>query len=65
MPDRDEISPLIVSAVGPDPIPVRGTDGRYHVAYELAVLNAAPRTATLTKVETLADGAARRVLNAV
>ena len=30
-----------------------------------AVLNAAPRTATLTKVETLADGAARRVLNAV
>jgi hypothetical protein len=65
MPDRDEISPLIVSAVGPDPIPVRGTDGRYHVAYELAVLNAAPRTATLTKVETLTDDAARRVLTTV
>jgi hypothetical protein len=62
MPDRDEISPLVVSAVGPDPIPVRGTDGKYHVAYELEVLNAAPRAATLTRVETVTDDAARRVV---
>ena len=51
---EDELSPLIISAAGPDPIPVKGTDERYHVAYELTVLNAAPRPATLTAVDTLA-----------
>jgi hypothetical protein len=59
---RDEISPLVVTGVAPDPIPVRGTDGKYHVAYELAVLNAAPRATTLIKVETLTDDAVQRVL---
>jgi hypothetical protein len=59
---RDEISPLVVTGVAPDPIPVKGTDGKYHVAYELAVLNAAPRATTLIKVETLTDDAAHRVL---
>jgi hypothetical protein len=49
-PVRDEISPLVVTSVAPDPIPVQGTDGKYHVAYELAVLNAAPRAATLINV---------------
>jgi hypothetical protein len=62
LPDRDQISPLIVSGVAPDPIPARGTDGKYHVAYEIAVLNAAPRSATLTKVETLTGDAAQRVV---
>ena len=41
--------------MGLDPIPVRGTDGLLHVAYELEVLNTSPREATITKVETLAD----------
>jgi len=50
---EDELSPLIISALSPDPIPVKGTDERYHVAYELTVLNAAPRPATLTAVDTL------------
>ena len=40
--------------MSPDPIPVKGTDERYHVAYELTILNAAPRAATLTAVDTLA-----------
>jgi hypothetical protein len=64
-PDRDEISPLIMSVLAPDPIPVKGTDGSYQVAYELEVLNAAPRTATLTKAETLTNDAARRVATTV
>ena len=64
-PARDEISPLVITSVAPDPIPVQGTDGRYHVAYELAVLNAALRAATLIKVETLTDDAAHRVLTTV
>jgi hypothetical protein len=61
-PARDEISPLVVTGLAPDPIPVQGTDGKFHVAYDLAVLNAAPRAATLIKVETLTDDAAHRVL---
>lgn len=53
----DEISPLVISAVAPDPIPVLGSDERVHVAYELTVLNFAPRPAVITSVETLApDG---------
>ena len=60
-PDRtqsaDVISPLIIGSVAPDPTPVKGSDDRYHVAYELTVLNFAPRPATITSVETLApDG---------
>lgn len=52
----DETSPLVISAVGPDPIPVTGTDKKVHMVYELEVLNFAPGAATLTKLETLAGG---------
>lgn len=52
--DVDVASPLLITAVAPDPIPVTGTDGRVHVVYELEVLNYSPRDATLTRLETLA-----------
>jgi hypothetical protein len=53
----DVISPLIIGGVAPDPTPVKGSDDRYHVAYELTVLNFAPRPVTIISVETLApDG---------
>jgi hypothetical protein len=60
-PDRsrqtDVMSPLVISAVAPAPMPVLGTDERYHVAYEMTVLNFSPRPAVITSVETLApDG---------
>ncbi|NMN93705.1 M23 family metallopeptidase [Nocardiaceae bacterium YC2-7] len=48
--------------MNPDPIPVKGSDGKVHVSYELAVLNTAPRDATITLVETLADGADGKVV---
>jgi hypothetical protein len=51
------LTPLIITPLGLDPIPVRGTDGMFHVAYELEVLNASPRDATITVVESLADDA--------
>lgn len=51
-PTTDEMTPLLVSALS-EPIPVLGTDGRYHVAYELQVLNYSPREATLTSIETV------------
>ena len=52
----DVVAPLVITTLGPDPIPVTGTDGKVHVAYELSVLNSGPRPATITKLETLADG---------
>jgi murein DD-endopeptidase MepM/ murein hydrolase activator NlpD len=52
----DVVAPLVITTVAPDPIPVTGTDGKIHVAYELSVLNSGPRPATITKLETLVDG---------
>ncbi len=53
----DEMSPILIEALTPDPIPVRGSDERFHAAYELTVLNFAPRPATITEVQILApDG---------
>jgi hypothetical protein len=54
--DVDQISPLVITTLGPDPIAFTGTDAKIHVVYELQVFNASPRTATLTRVETLAGG---------
>ena len=52
----DVVAPLIITTVAPDPTPVTGTDGMVHVVYELEVLNVSPRPATITKIESLADG---------
>lgn len=51
-PTSDELTPLIVTTLN-EPIPVKGADGRYHVAYELHVLNASTRAARITEVETI------------
>lgn len=60
-----EFTPLIVTPLKPDPIPVLGSDGKYHVAYELVVLNTSPRDLTITRVETLAGGPRGRVVETV
>jgi hypothetical protein len=52
----DVVAPLVITTLAPDPVPVTGTDGMIHVVYELEVLNVSPRPATITKIETLADG---------
>lgn len=54
--DVDAVSPLLISALAPAPIPVTGTDGKVHVVYELEVLNFSPRDATPTRLETLDGG---------
>lgn len=54
--DVDVMAPLVITALGPDPIPVTGTDGKVHVAYEIEVLNTSPRPATITTLDTLAGG---------
>jgi hypothetical protein len=50
VPHVDELSSLVAS-VREAPIPVRGSDGLIHVVYEVEVLNASSRAATITKVE--------------
>lgn len=52
----DALTPLITTALGPEPVPFPGTDGRYHVAYELSVLNVSPRPAVITGLQILGDG---------
>jgi hypothetical protein len=54
--DVDQTSPLVISTVGPAPIPVTGTDNKVHMVYELQVLNYSPRPAVLTKLETVTGG---------
>ena len=48
----DELTPLVASVLD-SPIPFTGSDGLIHVVYELEVLNASSRAATITKVETV------------
>ena len=60
--EPERFTPLIIRTLGPDPIPVPASDGKLHVIYELEVLNAAPRPATISTVETLADGPDSRVV---
>jgi hypothetical protein len=55
--DHDVLAPLVITAIGADPIPVTGTDGKLHEAYEIEILNTAPRPATITRIDTLAGGA--------
>ncbi|MGA9276175.1 M23 family metallopeptidase [Ilumatobacter sp.] len=54
--DHDAVSPLLISALAPAPVPVMGTDGKVHVVYELEVLNFSPREATPTRLETVVGG---------
>jgi murein DD-endopeptidase MepM/ murein hydrolase activator NlpD len=49
----DQFSPLIITTNAPEPIPVKGSDNKYHLDYELSVLNFSPRPATITRLETL------------
>ena len=50
---EDELAPLVITSLAPDPIPFTGSDGKVHVAYELSVLNFAPNPAVITLLETL------------
>ena len=61
----DQLSPLVITTLAPDPVPVKGSDNEFHVHYELSVFNDAPRAATITKVETLSNGRSRKVTHTI
>jgi len=54
-PDRKAVLSPVAFEVLSKPTPVRGADGRDHLAYELIVSNLAPFPVTLTKVGTRAQ----------
>ena len=49
----DQFTPVIVSTLPGSTRPFPGTDGKYHVVYELVVTNTKPTPATLKKIEVL------------
>jgi Peptidase family M23 len=55
-PVADAYTPVIASVVGPPTVPFKGTDGKYHVSYDLDLQNASTMPATLQKLEVV-DGA--------
>ena len=60
---EDAFTPVTVSFVGNDTVmPVRGTDDRYHVVYELILTNTKPVPATLKAVKVLEAGNGSEVL---
>ena len=58
----DVFTPVIASTLSPEAYPIRGTDGAYHVVYELQLTNTKSVPATLTKIEVLAGSADSEVI---
>jgi len=51
--EPDQITPVVVSPLTVSAQPVPGTDGKYHVVYELVLTNTNPIPATLKTLEVL------------
>ena len=47
----DSFTPLTLTPIGNPPLPFRGTDGRYHVAYDLQLTNATQVPASLDAID--------------
>ena len=52
----DHLTPLVITRVGPEPVPVPGTDRLTHLIYELIIFNVSARPATIASIATHADG---------
>src|SRR6058998_2748880 len=61
-PPNDTFTPVVVSPLAPETAPVLGTDGKYHVVYELMLVNAKAPTATLQGLAVLDARDPSRVL---
>jgi hypothetical protein len=63
-PGPDQFTPVLVSPLTGSTQPFLGTDGKYHVDYELVVTNAKPTPATLKKIDVLDAGKPSAVIAA-
>lgn len=59
---EDAFTPVTVTPLGPSTTPVQGTDGRWHVVYELQLLNGKPAPATIEQVDVVDAARPSRVL---
>ncbi|MFM1722983.1 hypothetical protein ABEU20_001544 [Rhodococcus sp. PAM 2766] len=55
----DAYTGLVLAPTGDPTFPFLGSDGKYHVAYDLQLANATPVPATLDKIDVVETGAAR------
>lgn len=62
MPATDEFTPVLVSALNSSSAAFVGTDGKYHLVYELELVNANPTPATLRRIEVLDASASAHVV---
>jgi hypothetical protein len=58
----DVFTPVIASTLSPEAHPIRGTDGAYHVVYELQLTNTKLLPATIQKIEVLAGSTGSQVI---
>lgn len=58
----DVFTPVIASTLSPEAHPILGTDGAYHVVYELQLTNTKSLPATIQKVEVLAGSSGSQVV---
>ena len=58
----DVFTPVIASTLSPEAYPIRGTDGVYHVVYELQLTNTKLLPATIQKIEVLARSTKPQVI---
>jgi len=58
----DVFTPVIASTLSPEAHPIRGTDGVYHVVYELQLTNTKSLPAAIQKVEVLAGSTGSEVI---
>ena len=58
----DAFTPVIAATVGDETAPVLGSDGQWHVVYELLLTNANAVPATIDRIDVLDDDDQERVL---
>ena len=58
----DVFTPVIASTLSPEAHPIRGTDGAYHVVYELLLTNTKSLPASIQKIEVLAGANGSQII---
>lgn len=58
----DVFTPVIASTLSPEAHPIRGTDGAYHLVYELQLTNTKSIPATIQKVEVLSGAEGSQII---
>jgi hypothetical protein len=58
----DVFTPVIASTLSPEAHPIRGTDGAYHVVYELQLTNTKLVPATIQNIEVLAGPTGSQII---